>query len=102
MPLRGSDSTWRPFLLWASLLGPRDAFVEPRLAGQLAVLDCAPHGGGTPMNTRMKVAVALVAFVVCLSGCSATKKGMTDMGMTTPQLTKDLASGLGITEAQAT
>ena len=53
------------------------------------------------MTKNFKVAGMLVALVVCLAGCSATKKGMTDMGVTTPQLTKDLAKQLGISEAQA-
>src|SRR5262245_24101151 len=44
----------------------------------------------------------LVVSLAVLCACAATKKGMTDMGMTTPQLTKDLASQLGVTEVQAT
>jgi len=55
------------------------------------------------MTRQMKVVtVVLLALAVGLSACAATKKGMTDMGVTTPQLTRDLAKELGITEAQAT
>jgi hypothetical protein len=50
---------------------------------------------------RGTIALSLLVLVACVPGCSATKKGMTDLGVTTPQLTKDLAKGLGITEAQA-
>ena len=46
--------------------------------------------------------VVVLVLLVILPGCAATKKGMTDVGMTTPQLTKDLASSLGISEVQAT
>ena len=41
-------------------------------------------------------------MLLLLSGCETTKKEMTDLGMTTPQLTKDLSKNLGITETQAT
>ena len=44
----------------------------------------------------------LMLLVALLSGCEATKKQMTNMGIATPQLTTDLAKNLGITEAQAT
>jgi Protein of unknown function VcgC/VcgE (DUF2780) len=43
----------------------------------------------------------LMLLVALLSGCEATKKQMTDMGIATPQLTSDLAKNLSITEAQA-
>ena len=44
----------------------------------------------------------LMLLVALLSGCEATKKQMTDMGIATPQLTTDLAKNLGVTETQAT
>jgi Protein of unknown function VcgC/VcgE (DUF2780) len=44
----------------------------------------------------------LILLVALLSGCEATKKQMTDMGIATPQLTTDLTKNLGVTEAQAT
>jgi hypothetical protein len=44
----------------------------------------------------------LMLLVALLSACEATQKQMTDMGLTTPQLTTDLAKNLGVTEAQAT
>jgi len=43
----------------------------------------------------------LALSVAILAGCAATKKGMTDMGVTTPQLTKDIATQLGISELLA-
>lgn len=46
--------------------------------------------------------IMLVVSLAVLCGCAATKKGMTDMGVTTPQLTKDIAQQMGVTEAQAT
>jgi hypothetical protein len=51
---------------------------------------------------RKLVALMVLVLIACLPGCAATKKGMTDMGVTTPQLTKDLAKDLGISEVQAT
>lgn len=44
----------------------------------------------------------LMLLVALLSGCEATKKQMTNMGIATPQLTADLAKNLGVTETQAT
>lgn len=44
----------------------------------------------------------LMLLVALLYGCETTKKQMTDMGVTTPALTKDLAKSFGVTEAQAT
>ena len=35
----------------------------------------------------------LVVSVAILAGCAATQKGMTDMGVTTPQLTQASSSG---------
>ncbi len=43
----------------------------------------------------------LVVSVAILAGCAATQKGMTDMGVTTPQLTKDIATQLGVSELVA-
>jgi hypothetical protein len=51
---------------------------------------------------RILACSTLILLMAMLPGCTATKKGMTDMGMTTPQLTKDLAKDLGISEVQAT
>jgi hypothetical protein len=51
---------------------------------------------------RMVACSTLILLVAALAGCQATKKEMTNMGMTTPQLTKDLAKELGISEVQAT
>jgi hypothetical protein len=44
----------------------------------------------------------LMLLVALLSACETTKKQMTDLGLTTPQLTTDLAKNLGVTEDQAT
>jgi hypothetical protein len=50
-----------------------------------------------------KLAIPMfAALLVLLPGCQATKKQMTNMGVTTPDLTKDLAKNLGVTEEQAT
>lgn len=43
----------------------------------------------------------LIALVTLLSACETTKKQMADLGVTTPELTKDLAKNFGVTEAQA-
>jgi hypothetical protein len=50
---------------------------------------------------RKWIVVMLVVSIALLLGCQATKKQMTNMGVSTPQLTKDLAKTLGITEPQA-
>jgi len=44
----------------------------------------------------------LVLSIALLPACETAQKQMGDLGMTTPQLTKDLAKNLGITETQAT
>jgi hypothetical protein len=51
---------------------------------------------------RTLVYSTVILLTALLAGCAATKKEMTDLGMTTPQLTKDLAKELGISEVQAT
>ena len=51
---------------------------------------------------RTLVFSTLMMLFALLPGCQATKKEMTDLGVTTPQLTKDLTKQLGVTEAQAT
>jgi hypothetical protein len=43
----------------------------------------------------------LLVLVTLLSACETTQKQMADLGITTPELTKDLAKNLGVTEAQA-
>ena len=50
---------------------------------------------------RALVFSMLLLLVTLLSACETTKKQMADLGMTTPELTKDLAKNLGVTEAQA-
>ena len=43
----------------------------------------------------------LMLLVALLTACETTKRQMTDLGVTTPELTKDLAKNFGVTEAQA-
>jgi hypothetical protein len=43
----------------------------------------------------------LALSMTLLSACETTKKEMANLGMTTPELTKDLSKNLGISEAQA-
>ena len=43
----------------------------------------------------------LMLLAALISGCETTQKQMADLGVTTPELTKDLAKNLGVTEAQA-
>jgi hypothetical protein len=51
---------------------------------------------------RKRTLWMLALSVAILAGCAATKTGMTDMGMTTPELTKNIATQLGVSEAAAT
>lgn len=53
------------------------------------------------MTRKLTLPVLIVALAL-LSGCASTKKAMTNVGMSTPQLTTDLTKELGVTAAQAT
>ena len=51
--------------------------------------------------SRKAILSILIVVLALLPGCSATKKTMTNVGMTTPSLTTDLTKQLGVTEEQA-
>lgn len=52
--------------------------------------------------SRPTTVTALIVALMLLPGCAATKKEMTNIGMTTPELTTDLTKNLGVNAAQAT